>query len=612
MTRGFITGIIAGLVVVTLVILTISLFSSKNELQVLNTPVSTPTIISTPTIVPIPIDAPVITPIPIDDPVATPIMIEGPTAIDSKAIEPVLPPVNSLPQSDSVKHPSSTQDVLIENEPPPTLPSRMTPEFIESPPSIITEGRRPESNNHLFNPDINSVRLVSNHPVSTFPIDVEPASWNFLRQMILAGDLPPPDAIRIEEMINYFTYGYTAPERDAKHPFATTVTTFNAPWNDHKKLVRIGIQGIHPSREQRPPLDLVFLVDISGSMDNQDRLGLLKQSLLLLLPELRSNDRIGIVTYAGSATTILDLTPASSRNKIISAIGKLQTSGTTAGAEGLQTAYDLLASSSASGRIGRVLLATDGGFNVGTTSNEDLESFIEKHREKGTYLSVVGFGPGNPDDSLMQTMARIGNGNAAHINTLSEARKALVNEITGALWPIADDVKIEVEFNPANVREYRLLGYESRSLNRESFNNKEDTREINAGHQVTAIYEITLASPDAGEISNLRYKPDNQATTTTESLDHELGFVKLLYKNPGAPQSTLLGTPVMRTDVPPDHDALFAAAIAGFGELMKNSEYLGTWSYADAASLAIESRGPDPFGIRNEATDIIKLMDSLK
>ena len=587
MNRGFITGIITGLFVVPLIVLNIWLLSPRNELQVLTTPVSTPTIISTPTIVLTPIDAPIL-------------------------IEPALPPVNPLPQSGTVKDLSSTQDALIESEPPPTLPHRMTPEFLESPPSIIIEERRLENSNHLFNPHINSVRLVSDHPVSTFPISVEPASWNFLRQMILAGDLPHPDAIRIEEMINYFNYDYPAPERDAKHPFATTVTTFNSPWNNNRTLVRIGIQGTNPPREQRPPLDLVFLVDISGSMDSQDRLGLLKQSLLLLLPELRSSDRIGIVTYAGNATTVLELTPVSSRNEIIAAIGKLQTSGTTAGAEGLQTAYDLLASSSASGRIGRVLLATDGGFNVGPTSNESLESFIETHRNNGTYFSVFNFGTGNPDDSLMRTLARHGNGNVAHIDTLSEARKVLVNEITSALWPIADDVKIEVEFNPANVREYRLLGYESRSLNREGFNNKEDTREINAGHQVTALYEITLTSLNAGEISNLRYKPDNQVTINSESLDHELGFVKLLYKTPGAPQSALLGTSIIRTDVTPDHDALFAAAIAGFGELMKNSEYLGTWSYRDAARLASESRGPDPFGTRSEAISLIELMNEMQ
>ena len=257
MNRGFITGIITGLFVVPLIVLNIWLLSPRNELQVLTTPVSTPTIISTPTIVLTPIDAPIL-------------------------IEPVLPPVNPLLQSSTVKDLSSTQDALIESEPPPTLPHRMTPEFLEFPPSIIIEERRLENSNHLFNPHINSVRLVSDHPVSTFPISVEPASWNFLRQMILAGDLPHPDAIRIEEMINYFNYDYPAPERDAKHPFATTVTTFNSPWNNNRTLVRIGIQGTNPPREQRPPLDLVFLVDISGSMDSQDRLGLLKQSLLLL------------------------------------------------------------------------------------------------------------------------------------------------------------------------------------------------------------------------------------------------------------------------------------------------------------------------------------------
>ena len=565
--RGFITGVITGLIVVVIVgILAIVMFSNLSQQD-------GPQILVTSTTSALP-----------------PIL--GPTIID-----PVSSPTNLL--SGAI-------------EPPLTPPDRLTPKILEYSPSVVAEEQHSEYNDHLSNPDANSVRLVSDHPVSTFPINVDTTSWNLLRRTILSGDIPHPDAIRVEEMINYFTYGYAAPERDAKHPFATAVTTFNAPWNSDRTLVRIGVQGTNPPREQRPPLDLVFLVDISGSMDGKDRLGLFKQSLLLLLPELRSSDRIGIVTYAGNATTVLELTPVSSRNEIIAAIGKLQTSGSTAGAEGLQAAYNLLALSAETGRFGRVLLATDGDFNVGTTSNESLESFIETHRNNGIYFSVFNFGTGNPDDSFMHALARYGNGNAAHINTLSEARKALVNEITSALWPIADAVKIEVEFNSAHVSEYRLLGYESRSLNREGFNNKEDTREINAGHQVTALYEITLTSLNAGEISNLRYKPDNQVTINSESLDHELGFVKLLYKTPGAPQSALLGTPIIRTDVTPDHDALFAAAIAGFGELMKNSEYLGTWSYRDAARLASESRGPDPFGTRSEAISLIELMNEMQ
>ena len=565
--HGFITGIIVGFVVVTLgilAILTIPNLSKQDGPQILVTSTLSPT-------------------------------------VDPTAIDPVLPPFNPL-----------LVTVASVNELPPTPLDRLTPKILEYSPSVVAEEQHSEYNDHLSNPDVNSVRLVLDHPVSTFPINVDTASWNILRRTILTGDIPHFDAIRVEEMINYFNYDYPAPEQDAKHPFATAVTTFNAPWNNKRTLVRIGIQGTTPPREQRPPLDLVFLVDVSGSMDSESRLGFLKQSLLLLLPELRSSDRIGIVTYAGSATTVLKLTPASSRNEIIAAIGNIQAGGSTAGAEGLQAAYNLLASSSEFRRSGRVLLATDGGFNVGTTSDKTLESFIEAHRNNGIYLSVLGFNPTDYNNSLMQAMAVAGNGNAAHIDTLSEARKVLVEELTGALWPIADDVKIEVEFNPALVSEYRLLGYEGRGLNREDFNNKKDAGEINAGYQVTALYEITLTNPNAGEISNLRYKPDNQATVTSKSTDHELGFVKLLYKTPGAAQSALLGTPIVKTNAAPDHDTLFAAAIAGFGELMKNSEYIGTWSYVDAATLAVESRGPDPFQIRGEAINLIEMMGGLK
>jgi Ca-activated chloride channel family protein len=451
---------------------------------------------------------------------------------------------------------------------------------------------------------------VSEEPVSTFSIDVDTASWSFARRMIQSGQKPSPDMVRIEEMVNYFDYGYIAPADDAADPFATHVSVFDAPWNDGKQLVRIGIQGQEPALEDRPPLDLVFLIDTSGSMNSPDKLGLLKQSFMLMLDQLRPEDRVGIVTYAGSAGVVLEMTDASDADDIEDALQRLSAGGSTAGAAGLRAAYDLIGSAKDEGRIGRVILATDGDFNVGMSSTEEMKTFIEGKRDQGAYLSVLGFGQGNYNDALMQTLAQNGNGQAAYIDTLSEARKVLVEQLSGALFPIANDVKIQVEFNPNTVAEYRLIGYETRALKREDFNNdKIDAGEIGAGHQVTALYEITPVGSDAREINPLRY--GEEAAETTEMSGGELGYVNLRYKEPGETKSKLIGTAIHAGSGSADSDASFAAAIAGFGQLMKDDRYLGDWSYDDAAALASGSMGNDPFGYRHEAVQLIHLMGSL-
>ena len=487
--------------------------------------------------------------------------------------------------------------------------------------------------------EVNPVRRVADEPVSTFSIDVDTASWSFLRARIQSGQVPSPEMVRIEEMINYFQYDYPAPDADSDTPFATHVSVFDAPWNADRQLVRIGIQGVKPEVVDRSPLDLVFLVDTSGSMQGDDKLGLLKQSLKLVLPELGEHDRIGMVTYAGSAGVVLELTDASSDTMIIRAIETLESGGSTAGAEGLQAAYDMIADAREDGRIGRVVLATDGDFNVGLSSDEELESFIAKRRDEGTYLSVLGFGRDHYNDGLMQVLAQNGNGQAAFIDTLSEARKVLVDQLSGALYPIANDVKIQVEFNPAQVREYRLLGYETRTLAREDFSNdKVDAGEVGMGHQVTALYEITSVGSDAAAIAPLRYDgvagaeqdegtvlpSDTEAASDTgvasntgdfdsdrDFVNHEFGYVSLRYKHPGETESVLVGVPILKSNVAPDVDARFAAAIAGFGELMKNDKYLGDWGYADAVALAVGSRGEDAYGWRAEAVGLMRLMDSL-
>jgi len=467
------------------------------------------------------------------------------------------------------------------------------------------------ANNDRFDgKDLNSVKSVSEEPVSTFSIDVDTASWSFARRMIQSGQKPSPQMVRIEEMVNYFDYGYIAPSDDAADPFATHVSVFDAPWNEGKQLVRIGIQGQEPAVEDRPPLDLVFLIDTSGSMNSPDKLGLLKQSFMLMLDQLRPEDRVGIVTYAGSAGVVLEMTGASDADDIENALQRLSAGGSTAGAAGLRAAYDLIGNASEEGRIGRVILATDGDFNVGMSSTEEMKTFIEDKRDEGAYLSVMGFGRGNYNDALMQTLAQNGNGQAAYIDTLSEARKVLVEQLSGALFPIANDVKIQVEFNPDTVAEYRLIGYETRALKREDFNNdKIDAGEIGAGHQVTALYEITPVGSDAREVNPLRYGED--AAQGQGAKSGELGYVNLRYKEPGEAKSKLIGTPITSSTTTPDRDASFAAAIAGFGQLMKDDRYMGDWGYAEAAALAASSMGDDPFGYRHEAVQLIHLMQSL-
>ena len=450
----------------------------------------------------------------------------------------------------------------------------------------------------------NSVHVVAEDPVSTFSIDVDTASYAVVRNSLKQGYLPNPDAVRVEEMVNYFPYAYPAPEGDT--PFQTTVSVVQTPWNPGTQLVHIGIQGALPAVEDRPPLDLVFLIDTSGSMNHASKLPLLKQSFALMLGQLRPTDQVAIVTYAGSAGQVLEPTAASERDVILSALNRLDAGGSTAGQAGLQQAYAVARDMTEDGDVSRVILATDGDFNVGLSDPEALKTYIAQERESGTYLSVLGFGRGNLDDATMQALAQNGNGTAAYIDTLSEAQKVLVDQLTGALFPIADDVKIQVEFNPAQVAEYRLIGYETRILRREDFNNdKVDAGEIGAGHSVTALYEITPVGSDARLTGPLRY-----GTQPAADGSEELGFLRLRYKAPGETVSNLIETPIT-ADLPPMADTGFAAAIAGFGQLLRDDTYLGDWSWGDAIALANQHRGADPYGYRTEAVQLMRLAQSL-
>lgn len=474
-------------------------------------------------------------------------------------------------------------------------------------PDLRYTGATPAPNTEAF-PEAtpNPVKVTAAEPVSTFSADVDTASYAVVRSSLLSGFLPPAEAVRIEEMVNYFPYDYPAPEA-GEAPFRATVTVMPAPWNEGRQLVQIGLQGRLPAIADRPPLNLVLLIDTSGSMDEPNKLPLLKQSLGLLLPQLRPEDQVAIVAYAGSAGEVLAPTPAGNRAEILASLDRLAAGGSTAGAEGLELAYEVAARMGGDGEVSRILLATDGDFNVGVDDPEGLEAYVAKKRETGTYLSILGFGRGNLDDATMQALAQAGNGTAAYIDTLQEARKVLVDQLTGALFPIADDVKIQVEWNPATVAEYRLIGYETRALAREDFNNdRVDAGEIGAGHTVTAIYEITPPGSAALAMDPLRY-----STATAGGPEGELGFLRLRYKDPGAEASQLIEVPIQPQMAPVTTEARFAAAIAGMGQLLTGAKYLGDWGWDDAIALALEGRGEDPFGYRSEAIGLMRLAQSL-
>lgn len=492
------------------------------------------------------------------------------------------------------------------NEAAPAAPAELA---LSAPEAVAdTVAVPPEPDSEAFaNAAPNPVKITAEEPVSTFSTDVDTASWSVVRSSLSSGTLPPPEAVRIEEMVNYFPYDYPAPEADGA-PFRTQVSLFQTPWNNDTQLLRVGLQGRLPALEDRPALNLVFLIDTSGSMDEPNKLPLLKQSFRLMLGQLRPEDRVAIVTYAGSAGLVLEPTEAKDRTKIEAALGQLMAGGSTAGAEGLELAYRTAERMTGDGRVSRILLATDGDFNVGVSDPEGLEAYVAKKRESGTYLSVLGFGRGNLDDAVMQALAQNGNGTAAYIDTLSEAQKVLVDQLTGALFPIAEDVKIQIEFNPTAVAEYRLIGYETRALAREDFNNdRVDAGEIGAGLQVTALYEVVPVGSPARLTDPLRYV----AQPGPEAQPSELGYLKLRYKEPGADHSKLIEQPIPVTPGAADEDARFAAAIAGMGQLLSEPKYLGGWGWADAIALADGAKGADPYGYRAEAVQLMRLGESL-
>jgi len=461
--------------------------------------------------------------------------------------------------------------------------------------------------------DDNPVHLTREEPVSTFSIDVDTASYSNVRRQLAQGSLPRQDAVRVEELVNYFAYDYPVPD-SAEVPFSLYTELGPSPWHAERKLLHIGIKGFEPPRESLPPANLVFLVDVSGSMQSPDKIGLLKSSLKLLARQLDGDDRIAIAVYAGAAGTVLEPTSGAERAKITSAIEQLTAGGSTNGAAGIRLAYALAEQGFRPGGINRVILATDGDFNVGTTSLEALEDLVEDKRRSGVALTVLGFGTGNYNDALMQELAQRGNGNAAYIDTLNEARKVLVDELSATLNTIAKDVKIQIEFNPARVSEYRLIGYETRHLEREDFNNDAvDAGDIGAGHTVTALYELTLTGSGGALIDPLRY---GERPVATADRGGELGFLKLRYKAPEGTKSRLITRAIRAEDMlrnlsDTSANYRFSAAVAAFGQLLRGGEYLDGFGYTEVIALASGARGSDPSGYRGEFLGLLRTAEAL-
>lgn len=466
--------------------------------------------------------------------------------------------------------------------------------------------------------DENPFLDVAQNPLSTFSIDVDTASYANVRRFLQSGQRPPPGAVRIEELINYFPYNYPQPKGDA--PFSVNLETAQCPWQPEHRLVRIGLKGREIANAERPASNLVFLLDVSGSMDEENKLPLLKKSMRLLVEKLGENDKIAIVVYAGSTGIALPPTRGDQKERIFQALDSLKAGGSTNGAGGIQLAYKTATKSFIPEGTNRVILATDGDFNVGISSESELVKLIEEQRKSGVFLSVLGFGEGNLKDSMMKKLSSHGNGNYAYIDSLREGRKVLVESMGGTLITIAKDVKIQVEFNPRKVGAYRLVGYESRMLAKEDFNNdKKDAGEIGAGHTVTALYEITPAASKAGgAVDPLKYQPEKSATpspVTAAPVSNELLTVKLRYKSPNGETSKLIEQPATDSESTIQQcspDFMFAASVAEFGMLLRGSNQAGSATWASAHDLATESKGRDEGGYRAEFLQLLERAKSMQ
>lgn len=470
-------------------------------------------------------------------------------------------------------------------------------------------GGRPDWNREQYHHiEENAFLGVRDNPLSTFSIDVDRASYSNVRRFLLAqGRLPPVDAVRVEEMVNYFSYDYARPQGD--HPVEVTTEVGDAPWHDGHLLLRIGLASSPVEVDELPPNNFVFLLDVSGSMQPANKLPLVKESMRMLVDQLRPEDRVAIVVYAGAAGLVLESTPGTEKERILDAIERLEAGGSTAGGAGLRLAYRVARDHFLREGNNRVILATDGDFNVGPSSDSEMVRLIEEKRREGTFLTVLGVGTGNLQSEKMQSLAQNGNGNYAYIDSRLEAKKVLVNEMGGTLLTVAQDVKLQVEFNPAEVRAYRLIGYENRLLAAEDFNDDaKDAGDLGAGHTVTALYEVVPVGVESdvevGGVDPLRYRDPDDATDRASS--QELAFVRVRYKEPRGSRSRLLEHPVTPGSTAVSEDFRFAAAVAGFGMLLRESEHRGSLTASRVLSLAREGLGVDPEGYRRGFLDLVR------
>lgn len=449
------------------------------------------------------------------------------------------------------------------------------------------------------------------NPLSTFSIDVDNASYTNVRRFINQGELPPVDAVRVEEMINYFSYNY--PEPTGEIPFSVTTELGRCPWNGEHYLMHVGLKGKNIDKRELPPSNLVFLIDVSGSMKSPDKLPLLKRGFKMLVNELRPADRVSIVVYSGAAGKALDSTPGNEKKTILDAIENLNAGGSTAGGEGLKLAYKMARKNFIEDGNNRIILATDGDFNVGVSSTSEMERLVEKERESGIFMSVLGFGTGNIKDDKMETIADKGNGNYSYIDNIQEARKVFISEFGGTLFTIAKDVKFQLEFNPKQVKSYRLVGYENRLLSDEDFNDDtKDAGEMGAGHTVTALYEIIPAGAESEtpSVDPLKYQ---DSKPVSGKYSDELLTIKLRYKESNGGNSKLLEQPVKNKVVKNTSDDFrFSAAVASFGMLLRKSQFMGNTTTKSVLDLAKSAKGTDEEGYRAEFIQLVKTADDLQ
>ena len=473
----------------------------------------------------------------------------------------------------------------------------------------------PESEDRFTETEANPVKRVGEEPVSTFSADVDTASYAVVRRYLREGQLPPEGAVRVEEMINYFDYDVDG-RATADSPFTARIAVMPTPWSVDTKLMSVSIKALDLDEGRRPPLNLVLLIDVSGSMSGADRLPLIKAGLSDFVRDLRPEDSIAIVTYAGGVDTVLEPTSGDRKERILSAIGELVAGGGTAGAAGMERAYALARENFERGSVNRVILATDGDFNIGASDPASLEDMVTAERKSGVYLSVLGVGMGNLNDRMMQRIAQAGNGNAYYVDTALEGRKVLRDEAASTLVPVADDVKFQVEFNPARVSEYRLIGYETRMLAREDFNDdRVDAGDVGSGQTVTAIYEITPAG-HRPQVDPLRYGTKAAQPATAAPHGDELAFLRIRYKRPGAGESRLIERPVTDRDAvtrlgDATDDQRFAAAVAAYGQKLAGSSRLAGMSWDAIADLAGGARGRDVDGYRAEFVQLVRTADGL-